>query len=493
MTQSNPDGDRLKKSVRLGMVVLAVRTALQQLVILLANVFIARWLEPADFGVFGILQFALSFLRTLSDAGLGAALVQQREHPNDTDLSTIWWFQLILGVALTAASFAVAPWLPRLWPSLPASSAWLLPGLALGLLFTMLQSVPVLLLERDVRFEWVGTIEFLGTVVFYGSALVLARMHAGAGALVAASVGQAAVVSIATNLVHPWKPRLAFDRSVLQRLLRFGAAFQGGNAIGFVNGAVTPTVVGARIGSDALGIIQFAESTAFFPSVLVGIVRRVYFPFLCRIQGDLELFRREFEESVSLAALPSLFFFGLLTAAGPLAIPLIYGDQWRVAVPSITLYSLGFCFTFFSWVGDSAMAALDDMVALFKIKVITAVLNWALTLTAIAFDPTPLAFARAYLVHLVLTPVLIYVAIRRRVPSLRIFPRIAPLLPATLAVMALGRLVGTRAGTPLGFVSFVLASLLLFSGAVLAADSGLRRKAAQALRTLQNRIAGTTR
>ncbi|HEX3597310.1 MAG TPA: oligosaccharide flippase family protein, partial [Polyangiaceae bacterium] len=198
----------LKRNARLGMMALGVRAALQNLVILLANVYLARWLDRADFGIFGILQFALSFFRLLADTGLGAALVQQAEAPDDTELSTIWWVQLALGLGVTAASFVVARFLPLVWHSMPEQAAWLLPGLALGLLFTMLQSIPFLILERDVRFGWVGTLEFFGTLAYYGTALFLAARHAGAAALVWASVGQAALVSVVANVVQPWKPRL---------------------------------------------------------------------------------------------------------------------------------------------------------------------------------------------------------------------------------------------------------------------------------------------
>src|SRR5262249_5759755 len=163
---------KLKRNAQLGMVALGVRSALQNLVILIANVYLARWLDPKDFGIFAILQFALSFFRLVSDTGLGPALVQQKEHPSDDDLSTIWWLQLALGIALVAVSALIAPAVPLVWPSVPREAVWLLPGLALGLLFTMMQSVPFLVLERQVRFGWVGTLEFLGTIAFYGTALM---------------------------------------------------------------------------------------------------------------------------------------------------------------------------------------------------------------------------------------------------------------------------------------------------------------------------------
>lgn len=465
----------LKRNARLGMVILALRSALQNLVILLANVYLARWLDRADFGIFGILQFALSFFRLLADTGLGAALVQQKDAPDDTELSTIWWLQLGIGLAVTAASVIVARFLPLIWHSMPGKAALLLPALSLGLLFTMLQSIPFLLLERDVRFGLVGTLELLGTLTFYGTALVLAARHAGAASLVWASVGQAVLVSIVTNVVRPFKPKLRFRFASIRRLFGFGAAFQGGNAVGFFNTAVTPLLVGAGLGADALGIIQFAESTAFFPSMIVLVVRRVYFPFLSRLQRDHGAFQQEFEHAVVLCAFPSFFFFGVFAGAAPAVVSIIYGAKWMTAVPSLIVYSFGFCFTFFSWIGDAAMAAFGDMGRLLRIKVISTAVSWGATLLAIWWRPSPLSFALGYLVQLVVTPLMIYVAIRDRLPALRIFPRLGGAALAAAGVVVLGRVAVARVASISSLAMLLLAALCVFITIAVTLDSEFRR------------------
>jgi O-antigen/teichoic acid export membrane protein len=464
----------LKRNVQWGMVALGIRSGLQNLVILVANVYLARWLEPRDFGIFAILQFATSFFRIVSDTGLGTALVQQKETPSETELSTIWWLQLGVGLALSAASFALVPVLPKVWTSMPPEAAWLLPALAVGLLFTMLQSVPFLILEREVRFGWVGTLEFVGTVTFYGTALVLAARHAGSSALVGASVGQAALVSIAAHMVQPWKPKLRFDLKSIRRLLKFGAAFQGGNALTFANAAVTPLIVGARLGSEALGIIQFAESAAFFPSVIVGLVRRVYFPFLCRLQNDKVAFRREFEQAVVLCAIPTFFFFAIFIGTGPAIVSIVYSDKWLPAVPALMVFSFAFCFTFFSWIGDALMAALDDMGRLFRIKVVSMSLNWVATLLAIAWRPTTFAFAIGFSVQLIVTPLLILAAARDLVPGVEVAGKLRGLALAAVALACVGRLALPYLVGAASLAAFVLLALVFFVGLALLVDARLR-------------------
>jgi O-antigen/teichoic acid export membrane protein len=456
------------------MLVLATRSALQQVVILVATILLARVLSPGDYGIFGILQFAMSLLKLVGETGLGASLLQRETPPNDTELSTVWWCQAGLGLLIVGASFLVAPLLPIFWPSIPAGTQWLLPAFSLSLFFTMLRVVPFLLLERDVSFAWVGTLEFLGTLGYYGVALGLAHAGAGVQALVWASVGQAALVSIAANLVQRWHPRFVFSWQSVRQMMKFGAAFQGNHVVGFINGAVTPLLVGARLGKEALGVVQFAQGAAWFPTAPVGIVRQVYFPYLSRLQGQPAAFIEELESAVMLCALPTFFFFALFAGGAPALIPLIYSDKWSVAVPIVYIYSFGFCFNFYSWIGGAAVEALGKTGALFRIAVLTLIVNWGCTLVALWWVPTILSFAIGFCVHLIVSPAATYLTLRSLVPGARPLSKLIPSIVAAAAAAALGRLLLPFVSGLATLAAWVVPVALVFAGITLSLDAKLR-------------------
>jgi O-antigen/teichoic acid export membrane protein len=155
----------------------------------------------------------------------------------------------------------------------------------------------------------------------------------------------------------------------------------------------------------------------------------------------------------------------------------VYGAKWMPAVPALLVYSFGFCFTFFSWIGDAVLAALDDMGTLFRIKVITAIVNWAATLVAICWLPTPLAFAVGFCVHLIVTPAMIYLAVSRLLPGLDVLGRLWGLGIAAALVAALGRAALPYVEGPFRLASFVIAALVLFHGVAFAVDGKLRATA----------------
>src|SRR5262245_385047 len=113
------DQDALGGKARRGVALLILRTVLLQLTVLGGNVVLARALDPGHFGVFAIVQFALSFFAFFGDAGLGGALVQKKEEPSQRELSSVFCLQLLIVAVLMAAVFAFAAVLRDIWPALP--------------------------------------------------------------------------------------------------------------------------------------------------------------------------------------------------------------------------------------------------------------------------------------------------------------------------------------------------------------------------------------
>jgi O-antigen/teichoic acid export membrane protein len=466
---------RYKQLARRGVIALGVRSALQQVVILVANVYLVRTLARSDYGLFGILNYALQLLYLVGDGGLAAALIQKDEQPSHRDLSTIWWLQLTVASALVAISFGAASVLPLLFPDLPDSAPWMFRGLSLALLFTMLRSTPFLLLERELHFRAIGALEFAGTIAFYGTAVALAATGAGATALVVAAVGQAAVIAIGANLLRPFRPAWVFDWPRARHLVRYGVTLQGTNVIGFIStSSVAPILVGSRMGTDALGIVHFAQNTAWFPTAFLGVVRRVSFPFFSRLQSDRSAFAREYENSLVLCALPVFVFVGLLLGTGPSIVEVVYSAKWSVAVPVVYVYAIILVAMFQGWVGGAALEALGHVKPLFKLVAIGAVINWAATIAATLIDPSPFAFAIGFAAHAVFINGGIYLTLRRLVPEANPLPRILRLAGLGMLIAVLGRFVLPHTYSVPTLILWAVTAVALYGGLSISFDPQLK-------------------
>lgn len=75
---------------------------------MLSLMVMARLLDPKDFGLVGMVTAFTGILGLFRDFGLSAAAVQ-RESVTDEQLSTLFWVNLGVGLALAVVASALAP------------------------------------------------------------------------------------------------------------------------------------------------------------------------------------------------------------------------------------------------------------------------------------------------------------------------------------------------------------------------------------------------
>ena len=69
---------------------------------------LARILSPQDYGLVGMLTIFISMSDVFIDSGFGTA-VMQKKHPEDTDYSTVFWFNLAVSIIAYLILFFGAP------------------------------------------------------------------------------------------------------------------------------------------------------------------------------------------------------------------------------------------------------------------------------------------------------------------------------------------------------------------------------------------------
>jgi O-antigen/teichoic acid export membrane protein len=434
-----PSRAALEQSARRGVVVLVVRTVVLQLTVLGGNVYLARLLSPGDFGVFAVVQFALQMFQLFGDAGLAAGLIQKKEQPDQRELSTVWWLQTGLALLLVVVVFFSAPYVLRLWPDLPRETDWLLRALSLQLFFTTLRVIPALLLERELKFARLSLLDFMTTLTFYACAAALATADFGVRALIGAVLLQGLVGAILINAMRPWRPSLVVDTAALKANLRFGIPFQGKIIVGFVNAAVTPIYAGALLGKHALGLNNFAQTTAWFPLKLVEILSRVTFPLYSRLQDDREALTSSLGRSVQVCAIATLFFVGLFFGIGRGFIDVVYTAKWQPALPLLCVYAAAISIGFLSPLIASALDALGKPQIIFRLALVWTALNWVVVSLVMLKWRTPLAFAIAYSVHVFAGNLAVVVIVKRLLPDVQLWPRVRGAVIAAAALALAGR------------------------------------------------------
>ena len=267
-----------------GGLVLGVRQVLVHGANLLGLVVLARLLSPAEFGAVTIALFLQNVLASVGALGLGTSLVRQSTEPTLLEQRTVLATQQLAAGTLALGCWIAAPWLVRLY-ALPANDLALFRAVALSLVLLPLQTVPVVLLERRLRFARLAVIEVAQALAYNATAMLLVWRGAGTTAVAAALLLRALLAALLANLASPWRIGWACDLPRLRALARFGVPLQAASWISLLKDGLTPILLGLTAGAAAVGFVDWAQKVATYPTLALMILQRVYVPAFARVQN----------------------------------------------------------------------------------------------------------------------------------------------------------------------------------------------------------------
>src|SRR5262245_53173234 len=165
----------------------------------------ARFLQPEDFGIVAMAIAFTGVYDLLTTAGLSLAAVQ-RPTITDKQVSTLFWVNLLVGALLCLLCFVTAPFLVSLYnePRL----FWVTAALGAGFFFNAAGVQHSALLQRQLRFADLTTIEVLSLLVSCALGVGMAVSGFGYWALVASTIATPAISSALMWAFTAWVPGL---------------------------------------------------------------------------------------------------------------------------------------------------------------------------------------------------------------------------------------------------------------------------------------------
>ena len=427
MTPSGAPG--LRGQTLRGFLLLGVQRAVGLAVTAAGGILLARLLTPEIFGLYAILAFAIGVGVTLSDLGLGAALVQRRDLDPRATLGTAFALSLGLAAALALAIAALAPFLAR-WLAATTDVTAPLRCLALLVLLASLRMPAAVLLERRLAYLPLTIAETAETIVFFAVAVAAAAAGAGLWSFVwGALLARSAHVGVLWAATRPM-PRPGWSWREFAPALKFGALFQGSALVILARDAALPTVVAAWSGVGAVGLLNWAATLAFLPLQIITIAGKVLFPSLSRLQGDAPRFAEATGRALNRVATVLYPAALLLLAGADPTVRLVYGEAWLAAIPAVRLFSVAALLGGTSTVLVHALYGLGRADLVFRLNLLWAALVWGLTLLLVPWVGF-LGFAVAS-VCIAVTGILPAALLRRLVP-VRILSAVRVPLAASLA------------------------------------------------------------
>jgi O-antigen/teichoic acid export membrane protein len=303
-----------------------------QLVRLATNVVTTRLLFPEAFGLMALVAIVLQGLELFSDFGLLPSVVQNRRGDEALFLDTAWSIQVVRGFVLAAAATALA-W-PLAWVYHEPALLTLVPVTALSALIAGFNSTSLLSLRRHLAVGRLVALELAGQIATSAVMIGWALLDPSVWALVAGGIVRAALMMIVSHRIYPdHRNRFRFERAAAEEILHFGKWIFLSSAVHFVSRQTDRLMLGRFVGMVELGVYSVAVflSEAFSDAV-TRLVHGVLFPALSSVaRRDPARLPDAYYHArlrLDLMALPAL---GVLAAAGPLVVRLLYDPRYHDA------------------------------------------------------------------------------------------------------------------------------------------------------------------
>lgn len=323
-------GDLRARSVHGGVVTLSSQAG-KFFLTLGSTALLARLLTPEDFGLIAMVLSVIGFIANFKDMGLATATVQRAEISH-SEVSTLFWINVAISVALMSATAALAPALAWLYDEPRLTQMTLV--LAGTIVFSGLTVQHQALLRRQMRFAALAIVEIAALFIGVTSAVIAALAGLGYWSLVLIPVIKEVCMTIGVWIACGWRPEKPARGTGVRGLISFGAHLTGFNLANYVARNLDKVLIGRGLGASALGLYNNAYQLVLLPMQQINTpLTSVAVPTLSRLQDDPARYRAYYRRGVMLTVSVGMPIVAFLFVDAYKAIATILGSQWTDAVP----------------------------------------------------------------------------------------------------------------------------------------------------------------
>ncbi len=299
---------------------------------------LARLLSPNAFGVMGMIQTTIALINMMNQFGLAPAIIQG-ENLNQKRLSSLFWFNMLIGIIMTVVVFLSADLVALFF-----NQNDLAPLLRLiSIVFTIVSFsfIQQSLLKKEMEFKKLFNINIISTIIYGLITIMLAFNGFGVKALVIGYISKNIIITILIISFQRWLPDFNFNFREIKDLLNFGIYAFGSSFLNYFNRNLDYLIIGRFLGSEALGYYTLAYKLMLIPVQKIGgIISNTFLPAFSQIKNNQKSIKKYYLKVLQLISLLTFPMMGGLFIVAPEFILSIYGENWIPVIILIQILSV---------------------------------------------------------------------------------------------------------------------------------------------------------
>lgn len=309
-----------------GGVVMIGAQGLKFVIQMATTVVLARLLTPQDYGLIGMVLVVTGFVALFKNMGLSAATVQ-REEINYDQVSTLFWINVAVSIALMGLTAALAPAIA--WFYREPRLTWITISFAAVFFFSGIVAQHEALLKRQMRFVSLSIAEIVSLICSVMVGIVLAWHGAGYWALVANQLVLGFAYAVCIFVACRWRPGPPVRYSGVRSMLAFGGNLTGFGFFNYFSRTLDNLLIGRRWGAQQLGLYAKACQLLLLPiDQLSSPLDGVAVPALSRLLGEPERYRQAYLRMLEKIAMLSMPGMALMIGTSDWLVRVMLGPQW---------------------------------------------------------------------------------------------------------------------------------------------------------------------
>lgn len=307
-----------------------------QAVQLVLSVILARLLDPAVYGITGLISVFIAVSQNVLNFGFTTALVRKKD-ATQTDYCTAFYCNFAISCVLYLILFIAAPFIAQFYDEPLLKNVLRIQAITLVIgVFASIQSTS---LQRKLQFKQQFVRGMIASVVSAVVGISMAYMGFGVWALVFSNVANTLASAIILWFTVKWRPTFNFSGQSAKSMFNFGYKILITSIIDTVYSNMYSLVLGKTYDKNTVGYYNKGKQ---WPNMITtnlnGSIQGVMFPVLSKYQDDKATLKNMVRRSITVSSfivLPAMA--GLAAVAKPLTVILLT-EKW---LPSVMF--LQFC------------------------------------------------------------------------------------------------------------------------------------------------------
>lgn len=328
----------------------------------------SRLLSKEDFGFYAAVNAIVIVFSSLSETGIGSAIVQRKE-TSERYINNAFTLSLLFGLASMALLFLAAIILPESVISEQMRVPLML--MSVTLMLNCVTSIFRSILHKQLKFFTIGFVQLISLIVTTIVAVVLAIKGLGYYAIIAKAILGSALSFVIFFFLSRTRYKLMIDKDTFRDIFKFSGWLMASRFFSDLSKQVDKLLMPRIMSIATLGAYTRPKDfIGTFSGKINGIFDSALFPILSSIQDNNKALTSAYKKSLYSLNMFSLLLTIAFAINSQLIMRIFFGNDWLYLAPVLAIFSVLFIFNADGRIADCYLRSLGKTKIQFYFRII---------------------------------------------------------------------------------------------------------------------------